>query len=97
MMTKRGAISAVVVGVLLLLVTAAGVYSLLADDGAGQTSDRVVAQADPLGDAISAAQQRLERLPGDYRTWAELGATYVEQARATADPSYYPRAEGAPQ
>ena len=95
MMTKRGAISAVVVGVLLLLVTAAGVYSLLADDGAGQTSDRVVAQADPLGDAISAAQQRLERLPGDYRTWAELGATYVEQARATADPSYYPRAEGA--
>ncbi|MDQ3506162.1 MAG: hypothetical protein M3446_10755 [Actinomycetota bacterium] len=95
MMTKRAAISAVVVGVLLLLVTAAGVYSLLADDGAGQTSDRVVAQADPLGDAISAAQQRLERLPGDYRTWAELGATYVEQARATADPSYYPRAEGA--
>lgn len=95
MMAKRAAISAVVVGVLLLLVTAAGVYSLLADDGAGPTSDRVVAQADPLGDAISAAQQRLERLPGDYRTWAELGATYVEQARATADPSYYPRAEGA--
>ncbi|MDQ3715546.1 MAG: hypothetical protein M3381_05875 [Actinomycetota bacterium] len=95
MMTKRTAIGAVVAGVVLLLMTAGGVYNLLADDGTSQTSDRVVAQADPLGDAISTAQRRLERLPGDYRAWAELGATYVEQARATADPSYYPRAEGA--
>lgn len=95
MMTKRTAISAVVAGVLLLLVTAGGVYNLVVNGTSQASTDRVVAQADPLGDAISAAQQRLERLPGDYRTWAELGATYVEQARATADPSYYPRAEGA--
>lgn len=95
-MTKGTAIGAVVAGAILALVTTIGIYSWLIDDGASQAAtDRVVAQVDPLGDAISTAQQRLERLPGDYRTWAELGATYVEQARATADPSYYPKAEGA--
>jgi len=97
MMTKRTAISAVVAGVLLLLVTAGGVYNLLADDGTGQAAsdEQPVETVDPLAQAITAAQQRLEALPGDYNTWAELGSAYVEQARVTADPSYYPRAEGA--
>ncbi|HVQ91962.1 MAG TPA: tetratricopeptide repeat protein [Mycobacteriales bacterium] len=44
---------------------------------------------------IAAAQRRLARLPGDWATWAELGVAYVQQARLTADPSYYPKAEGA--
>ncbi|MDQ4038392.1 MAG: tetratricopeptide repeat protein [Actinomycetota bacterium] len=96
-MTKRTAISAVVAGVLLLLVTAGGVYNLLADDGTSRTAfdEQPVQQVDPLTQAIEAAQQRLENLPGDYSTWAELGSAYVEQARVTADPSYYPKAEGA--
>lgn len=46
-------------------------------------------------DGIAAAQQRLERVPGDWATWAQLGLANVEQARITADPSYYPKAEGA--
>jgi len=97
MMTKRTAISAVVAGVLLLLVTAGGVYNLLAEDGTGQavSDETPVESVDPLTQAITAAQQRLEALPGDYSTWAELGSAYVEQARVTSDPSYYPRAEGA--
>ncbi|MGI5283339.1 tetratricopeptide repeat protein [Nonomuraea polychroma] len=40
-------------------------------------------------------QERLKRLPGDYRGWAELGSQYVDQARITGDPSYYTKAEGA--
>ncbi len=40
-------------------------------------------------------QQRLKRLPGDYRGWARLGIQYVDQARVTGDPSYYAKAEGA--
>ncbi|WP_188190721.1 tetratricopeptide repeat protein [Nonomuraea sp. SYSU D8015] len=40
-------------------------------------------------------QQRLKRLPGDYRGWAELAVQYVDQARITGDPSYYAKAEGA--
>ena len=40
-------------------------------------------------------QSRLKRLPGDYRSWAQLGMEYVDQARVTGDPSYYTKAEGA--
>ncbi len=51
--------------------------------------------ADPLDTAIGSAQERLAEVPGDWVTWAELGAAYVEKARVTADPSYYAKAEGA--
>lgn len=54
-----------------------------------------VTAQDELSRLIARAQQRLESNPEDYRTWAELGSAYVEQARVTADPSYYPKAEGA--
>jgi Flp pilus assembly protein TadD len=50
---------------------------------------------DALGTAIDRAQQRLRNLPEDWRTWAALGTAYVERARVTADPTYYPKAEGA--
>lgn len=46
-------------------------------------------------DRIAAAQERLRRLPGDWRTWAQLGLDYVDRARLTADPAYYPKAQGA--
>ncbi|MFI7588405.1 hypothetical protein ACIB24_15150 [Spongisporangium articulatum] len=45
--------------------------------------------------AIRAAQLRLDRVPADDRTWAQLGAAYVQQGRITADPTFYPKAEGA--
>ena len=44
---------------------------------------------------IARYQQTLRDSPGDYRTWANLGAAYVQQARTTVDPTYYPKAEGA--
>ncbi|MEV4417727.1 tetratricopeptide repeat protein [Catellatospora sp. NPDC049609] len=59
---------------------------------AGETP---AAPADPLVRSIEQAQQRLRDVPGDWRTWAELGGAYVERARVTGDPGYYPRAEGA--
>ncbi|WP_157250023.1 tetratricopeptide repeat protein [Nonomuraea typhae] len=40
-------------------------------------------------------QARLARVPGDYHAWAQLGMTYIDQARVTGDPAYYPKAEGA--
>ncbi len=96
-MNKRTAISAIVAGLLLLVLTVGGLYNLFADDGTGQaaSTEQTQAQVDPLTAAIEAAQARLERLPGDYATWSQLGSAYVEQARVTADPSYYPKAEGA--
>ncbi len=50
---------------------------------------------DPLSRSIDAAQRELRENPGDAVTWAQLGSAYVEQARATADPSYYEKAQGA--
>ncbi|CAN5598715.1 tetratricopeptide repeat protein [soil metagenome] len=51
--------------------------------------------ADPLSATITGLQTELEDSPQDAQAWAELGAAYVEQARVSADPSYYPKAEGA--
>jgi cytochrome c-type biogenesis protein CcmH/NrfG len=50
---------------------------------------------DRLAAAIERAQQRLRLVPKDYVAWAGLGSAYLERARVTADPSYYPKAEGA--
>lgn len=59
--------------------------------------DGIDGQADPdtLAAGIAALQQRLRDLPEDYASWTALGLAYVAQARATADPSYYPRADDA--
>jgi tetratricopeptide (TPR) repeat protein len=53
------------------------------------------AAADRLAATIARAQERLRTLPRDHETWAALGLAYVERARVTADPSLYPKAEGA--
>jgi tetratricopeptide (TPR) repeat protein len=53
------------------------------------------AAPDRLVATISRAQDRLRTLPKDHATWATLGLAYVERARVTADPSLYPKAEGA--
>jgi len=50
---------------------------------------------DRLADAIARAQDRLHTLPKDWRTWAALASAYVEQARVTANPTYYQKADGA--
>lgn len=51
--------------------------------------------SDPLTTSIADLQAELEESPEDALAWAQLGGAYVEQARVTADPSYYPKAEGA--
>lgn len=46
-----------------------------------------------LADSISTLQARLRALPSDWRSLATLGIDYVQQARVTADPSFYPKAQ----
>ncbi|RKE17971.1 lipopolysaccharide assembly protein LapB [Streptomyces sp. TLI_171] len=48
-----------------------------------------------LAAAIGADQQHLRASPEDAAAWARLGGEYVEQARLTADASYYPKADEA--
>ncbi len=45
--------------------------------------------------SVAGLQARLRRVPGDFVAWASLGLAYVDQARVTGDPTYYPKAEGA--
>ena len=40
------------------------------------------------------APARLAASPQDWRSFASLGLAYVQQARITSDPSYYPKAQG---
>ena len=44
---------------------------------------------------IGDRETHLRTHPRDERSWAVLGAAYVEQARRTAVPAYYPKAEQA--
>jgi tetratricopeptide (TPR) repeat protein len=48
-----------------------------------------------LSELIVGLQSRLKAVPGDARAFAQLGLAYVQEARVTADPTYYPKAEGA--
>jgi len=50
-------------------------------------------EAGPLSEVIVNLQERLRTVPTDWRSYADLGFAYVQQARVTADPSYYPKAE----
>ncbi len=84
------ALSVLGVGAVLLVLAAVGLAG--GDDVAAQPIDVAV---DPLSRSIAVAQERLRSNPDDAVTLAQLGSAYVEQARVTADPSYYQRAQGA--
>lgn len=43
--------------------------------------------------AIDSLQARLRTVPGDWKALAALGSAYVEQARVSGDPTYYPKAQ----
>ena len=99
-MTKAGGAAAAVVlaGLLLvggtLLPTAGRVPAssipsidagqVLAPAGGGRTLDAT----------IEALQQRLKTTTPDAESYAQLGLAYLQKARITADPSYYPKAHG---
>ena len=51
-------------------------------------------RAGSLEGSIGALQDRLRLVPQDWQGYASLGLAYVAQARVTADPSWYPKAEG---
>jgi tetratricopeptide (TPR) repeat protein len=54
-----------------------------------------VAALTQLDQAITRDQAQLRRVPGDWPTWAALSLAYLEKARITADPTYYPKADAA--
>jgi tetratricopeptide (TPR) repeat protein len=98
MPARRIAIIGAVAGGLLIAAAfaAPALRSTLDSQPAGRPGAAApVDRAGGLDAAIRSAQARLVRLPGDWSTWAQLGSAYVQQARITADPTYYPKAQGA--
>ena len=94
--SRRTAVSSVAVGVLLLVASVAGFYTVAFDQQTVVAREEVAQPTvAPLERAIRTAQTRLKGVPGDYATWAQLGSAYVEEARVTADPTYYQKADGA--
>jgi tetratricopeptide (TPR) repeat protein len=69
--------------------------AVVADIGPAPTGEPRLPAGGSLADLISSLQTRLEAVPGDHVSWATLGLAYVQQAKVTVDPSYYPRADGA--
>ena len=83
-------------GVVLFLVGGLGLHGW-----SGRTSpDRAAvggfgpapAGARALEARITGLQERQRRVPEDHVSWASLGLAYVEQARISVDPTYYPKA-----
>ena len=94
---RRTALGALAAGAVLLVVAATALNTSWRDEraAAGGQDVAVAPAPDPLTRSIGDLQDRLAEVPGDWSAWARLGSAYVEQARVTADPSYYGRAEGA--
>src|SRR5437870_4639358 len=46
-----------------------------------------------LDQVIASLQAHLRAMPQDWRSYASLGLAYVQQARISADPSFYPKAQ----
>ena len=101
-MRRRAGIVAVAVALAAVLVTS-GAFALVAEQDEPASSGSVggsdvaalASAGGSLDETIVLLQQRLRDQPDDARSWATLGLAYVEQARVTADPSYYPKADGA--
>jgi tetratricopeptide (TPR) repeat protein len=99
----RGPVRWAAVGAIALAVTAAAVLGPPRDGPGLRTSAGVslVGALAPTallggsgpGDRIAALQAYLRARPDDPRALASLGIAYVQQARSTADPSFYGKAE----
>ena len=98
---KASIVAAALLAPVLLL--GGGVLLTRAGDGGAPTSaaaptvpaTEVLDSGADLSASIDALQRRLERLPEDEAAWSALGFAYVAQARRTADPSYYDKADEA--
>jgi tetratricopeptide (TPR) repeat protein len=84
----------IVAGVGLLVLSVSGAFSSGAPSPAPTTAPASPA-ANALNRNILLAQDKLSRAPRNPLVWAQLGSAYIEQARITADPGYYPKAQGA--
>ena len=87
------ATSAIVGGLALLVSTVTGLFGQGREEAAATRPEAVAESV--LNRTIATAQDKLRHSEHDPATWAQLGSAYVEQARITADPGFYTKAQGA--
>jgi tetratricopeptide (TPR) repeat protein len=99
----RRAVLVVALAAALLAIAGVGVFvrvrppepSTAATGTAAGFGDLPLSSSATLSQAVAALQARLRAVPADWDALASLGSAYVQQARITADPTYYPKAEAA--
>jgi tetratricopeptide (TPR) repeat protein len=87
-----GALALVVVAGVVLPATGSDQHNATDD---GPTSSATSAAATGLAAQIDGLQEHLRTAPQDYVSWGQLGLAYVQQAKNTVNPAYYPKATGA--
>lgn len=100
-MPIRWSLPVALLGAGLIAVAGTAVAFAVHDDGGPATvpGTSAVAQpnvpvvSDPIGTDIAKQQDTVKETPANYGGWANLGLDYVQQAKITVDPSYYPKAE----
>ncbi len=99
---RAGRVAVAVAGVLALTVGLLAAGTLLKPNGSAENTSvsqpaesRPASGLSPLARTIEGLQAKLRSNPDDHAGWAALGLSYVQQARITADPTYYPKAEAA--
>jgi tetratricopeptide (TPR) repeat protein len=99
---KALAMAATTVGLAVVMLTLGAVTGSI--NGSAPTIGLPNSVAAPAAEVLSPTnsasnmrvlQTRLKILPNDWSAWSNLGALYTAQARLTADPSYYTKADGA--
>lgn len=101
---RRTTTAAVVTGTAFALVLG-GAFGLARTHVEAAERGHVLSAAEDAADAapapaslaagISTLQEHLAVQPADARAWAGLAVAYVEQARLTLNPTYYPKAQAA--
>ncbi|RDG34557.1 hypothetical protein DVH02_29965 [Streptomyces corynorhini] len=89
----RGTAVTLALGATLFAAGAVGLAPAGSGSRDGGPADAVTAAA--REGSPEALRERLRRLPEDAPGWASLGMAYVQQARTTADPATYAKAESA--
>ena len=85
----------IVIGVAVALLLAGGIGLLTNTKSSAEIPPAPVPIDASPSQILTALQTRLAAVPRDWSAWASLGSLYVQTARRTGDPSFYPKAQGA--
>ncbi len=76
-----------------LLIAFGGAFTLQSTRENVSAPDPLVPRTSKGDEQIATLQARLRARPDDQRAYTLLGATYLQKARVSGDPAYYPKAE----